>query len=56
MVAMVTNRFKDYWFSSVCAWGGEDLVLCLFNYVSNEWWSYFKYSVWEISQSENSVL
>lgn len=56
MVAMVTNRLRIIGFHLYVLGGGGDLVLCLFNYVSNEWWSYFKYSVWEISQSENSVL
>lgn len=24
-------------------------MLCLFNYVTNEWWSYFRDSEWEIT-------
>lgn len=55
MVAMVTNRLRVIGFH-LNVMGGGDLVLCLFNYVSNEWWSYFKYSEWKTSKTENSVL
>lgn len=55
MVAMVTNRLRVIGFY-LYVMGERNLVLCLSNYVSNEWWSYFKYSVWKISKTENSVL
>lgn len=45
MVAMVTNRLRVIGFH-LYVMGGRNLVFCLFNYASNEWWSYFKYSVW----------
>lgn len=51
---MVTNRLRVIGFH-LYVMGGRNLVLCLFNYASNKWWSYFRYSVWEISETKNSV-
>lgn len=44
IVVMVTNRGRVTGFHLHAGEGG-DLVLPLFNYISNEGWSYFRYSI-----------